>query len=147
MRANTLNFTSTLTLNSIFCLMPTMIDQTLINKWLDAKSDEALKKLLNNEPLSFEDNVSFCLVAQREETRLFRQEMERRFGEMERRFVHVDDEITDIKLEIRELKAQNMETNRRIDDLRKEMVHQTRWMLGGITMIVALAKLFDVLSK
>jgi hypothetical protein len=140
MRANTLNFTSTLTLNSIFCLMPTMIDQTLINKWLDAKSDEALKKLLNNEPLSFEDNVSFCLVAQREETRLFRQEMERRF-------VHVDDEITDIKLEIRELKAQNMETNRRIDDLRKEMVHQTRWMLGGITMIVALAKLFDVLSK
>lgn len=140
-----------------------MIDQTIINKWLDAKSDEALKKLLSHEPLTFEDNMTFCLVGQREELRQFKQDVEKRFGEAEKsvneRFdraekqmrefeKRVEYEFGDMKVAIRELQASNSEMNRRIDDVRKEMVSQTRWMLTGMSFIVALvmalAKIFDM---
>ncbi len=67
-----------------------MIDHSIINKWLEAKSDEALSKLLNKEPLSFEDNFVFCLIGQREEIRQLREEMNERFGAVDKRFGAVD---------------------------------------------------------
>lgn len=148
-----------------------LLDQTILDKWLDAKGDEALKKLLNNEPLTFEDHTVFCLVGQREETRALRLEMERRFeqvdkrfDQIERRFEQVDkrfddgekrweqrfsaleDQITDLKIEVRDVKAELGAINRRIDDIRKEINAQTWKILGLVTLLAALIKLFDVLK-
>jgi hypothetical protein len=131
-----------------------MIDQTIISKWLDAKGDEALQKLLNHEPLTFEDDVVFCLVGQREELRQFKQDMDKRFDRAEQRMKdfeqRVEYEFGDMKVAIRELQASNSELNRRVDDMRKEMVWQTRWMLTGmafiVTLVMALAKIFEMIK-
>lgn len=105
-----------------------------------------MKKLLANEPLTFEDNVVFCLVGQREEHRNSYQRLDKRIDEVAKRLEAMQDEITDVKIEIRDLKVSNMEMVRRMDDIRKEMVIQTRWTIGVITPIITIAKFFDFLK-
>jgi chromosome segregation ATPase len=189
-----------------------MIDQTIINKWLDAKGDEALKKLLSSEPLTFEDDVVFCLVGQREEIRTLHGKIEKSeqrqdermdmlekrmdrfeksineqmdmfgeridrfeagingrmdmFGERMDRFEAgineqmgrfeksinerlslVEDQITDVKIELREVKAELSAMNRRFDDVRKDMIVQTRWTIAIVTLLTVVVKLVDIFVK
>jgi hypothetical protein len=101
-----------------------------INQWVEGLSDIALKKLMSNEPLTFEDNIIFALIGQREEIR------------------KIDYDITDIKIEIKDIHADIKEFRRSNDDLRKEIINQTRWIITAIVALPVLLKLIDaVLGK
>ncbi|TAE30923.1 MAG: hypothetical protein EAZ92_03625 [Candidatus Kapaibacterium sp.] len=110
------------------------MDTKIINQWIEGCSDIALKKLMNNEPLTFEDNIIFALIGQREEIRRIEQKIE-----------DVKDEMTDIKLEIRDMRADIKEFRRTNDDLRKELITQTRWIITAIVAVPVLLKLIDAL--
>lgn len=101
------------------------MDVTIINKWIDERSDAALKKLLNNEPLTFEDNIIFALVGQREEMH------------------RIEEKITDVKLDIRDIKADIKEFKRTNDDLCKEIISQTRWIVSAILALPVILKLIE----
>jgi hypothetical protein len=114
-----------------------MLEETIIAQWLQHRSDIALKKLLDNEPLTFEDDIVMAIIGQREETK-------RLENKMMTRFERVDDEMTDIKLLIRDIQADMKEVRRGLDDARKETINQTRWFIGSLGAMVALMKILDI---
>lgn len=61
-------------------LLQNMIEASIMEQWLTQRSDEALKKLINHEPLTFEDNVVIALVGQHEEIRRLEKKMDDNFA-------------------------------------------------------------------
>jgi hypothetical protein len=113
------------------------MDIKIINQWIEGRSDIALKKLMSNEPLTFEDNIIFALIGQREEMRKVEQDMS-----------NLEHDMTDIKISMRDIQVKLNEYDRRFDDIRKEMTNQTRWVVTAIVAVPVLLKLIDaVLGK
>jgi signal transduction histidine kinase len=123
-----------------------MLEETIIEQWLTQSSDVALQKLLNHEPLTFEDNIVFALVGQREEMK----RMEKKIDGLDKKIDEVRDElkheITDVKIALRDLRVEMNEYRRMSDDLRKSMVDQTRWTVALVALILTLAKVVDFLK-
>jgi hypothetical protein len=121
-----------------------MLEETIIAQWLQYRSDIALKKLLDNEPLTFEDDIVTAIIGQREETKRLENKIMARFERIDAKFERVDGEMTDIKLLIRDMQADMKEIRRGLDDARKETINQTRWFIGSLGAMVALMKILDI---
>jgi len=151
-----------------------MFDETIIARWVEERSSVALKKLLNNEPLSFEDNMIFALVGQREELQRVSKRLEERIDGVEKRIDGVEKRITEVennfekRIDSVEKRIDGVEHSleKRIDGvekrierlesevvlLRKEMIAirqdintLTRWILTAIVGLPVLMKLLDLL--
>jgi hypothetical protein len=59
----------------------------------------------------------------------------------------VEDQITDVKIELREVKSELSPMNRRFDDVRQEMIIQTRWTIAIVTLLTVIVKLVDIFVK
>ena len=121
-----------------------MLEETIIAQWLQHRSDIALKKLLENQPLTFEDDIVMAIIGQREETKRLENKIMARFERVDAKFERVEDEMTDIKLLIRDIQADMKEVRRGLDDARKETINQTRWFIGSLGAMVALMKILDI---
>jgi hypothetical protein len=123
--------------SEISYILEQSMDIKIINQWIEGRSDIALKKLMSNEPLTFEDNIIFALIGQREEMRKVEQDMS-----------NLEHDMTDIKISMRDIQVKLNEYDRRFDDIRKEMTNQTRWVVTAIVAVPVLLKLIDaVLGK
>jgi hypothetical protein len=138
-----------------------MLEETIIEQWLTQRSDVALQKLLNHEPLTFEDNIVFALVGQREEIKRLEKKIDTIRDELGKKIDSNQDalgkkidtihdelkhEITDVKIALRDLRVEMNEYRRVSDDLRKSMVDQTRWTVALVALILTLAKVVDFLK-
>lgn len=127
-----------------------MLEETIIEQWLTQRSDAALQKLLNHEPLTFEDNIVFALVGQREEMKHLEKKIDTIRDELGKKIDSNQDElkheITDVKIALRDLRVEMNEYRRVSDDLRKSMVDQTRWTVALVALILTLAKIVDFLK-
>ncbi|TAE21775.1 MAG: hypothetical protein EAZ92_16490 [Candidatus Kapaibacterium sp.] len=122
-----------------------MFDQSILEKWLEERSNIALKKLVDHEPLTFEDNIVFSMVGLREEMRRMEKRMDERFERNESAMKELKQEVNDLRREMGDLR-------REVGDLRKEMIGMrqdittlTRWILTVIVAVPVLMKLLDVI--
>ncbi len=111
-----------------------------MEQWLTQRSDEALRKLINHEPLTFEDNVVIALVEQRKEIRDLQPYRSSHFPSLSRYHrIFLNDEIRLLNLEICALRRTN-------EDLRKTMFQQKRLTIGLIAFVVVLSEIVSFLK-
>jgi len=109
-----------------------MFDETIIARWVEERSSVALKKLLNNEPLSFEDNMIFALVGQREEMQRVSKRLEERIDGVEKRMERLENEVVLLRKEM--------------IAIRQDINTVTRWILTAIMGLPVVMKLLDLLT-
>jgi predicted nucleic acid-binding Zn-ribbon protein len=109
-----------------------MFDETIIARWVEERSSVALKKLLNNEPLSFEDNMIFALVGQREEMQRVSKRLEERIDGVEKRMERLENEVVLLRKEM--------------IAIRQDINTLTRWILTAIVGLPVVMKLLDLLT-
>jgi chromosome segregation ATPase len=122
-----------------------MIDQSILDRWLNERSDIALQKLLRQEPLTFEDNIVFAVVGLREEMRRMEKRIDDRFTLQDERFERNETSIREVKQEIVELRKEMGELRKEIMSLRQDITTLTRWILTVLIAVPVFMKLLDVL--
>jgi hypothetical protein len=71
-----------------------------------------------------------------------------RFEEkVNRKLILIEEQIIAIKIELREVKSELSAMNRRFDDVRKDMIVQTRWTIAIVTLLTVVVKLVDIFVK
>jgi len=151
-----------------------MLDEAILTRWIEQRSTIALQKLLHNEPLTFEDNVIFGLVGQREELHRLEQRLNERFEQVNKRFELQDQRISErfelqdqriserFELQDQRFKQQEkrferverqlerMEDSieylcRELNDTRREILVYTRWTLTAIIAVPVVTKIVEAL--
>ena len=97
------------------------MNETIIQQWIDQRSTIALQKMLNHEPLTFEDNVVFGLLGNREELQRLEKRMDERFKRVEERFERVDERFKRMEERIDERFERVDERFKQMDERFKQM--------------------------
>jgi chromosome segregation ATPase len=133
-----------------------MFDEAILTRWIEERSDIALKKLMNHEPLTFEDNMIFALVGQCEEMKRFEKRVDEKFARVDERFgyfeqridekfARVDEKFARVDADIADLKREMVELRKEMVGIRQDINTLTRWILTAIVAVPVLMKLLDVL--
>ncbi len=122
-----------------------MLDQSILEKWLEERSNIALKKLVEHEPLTFEDNIVFSMVGLREEMRRMEKRMDERFERNESAIKELKQEVNDLRREMGDLRREVSDLRKEMIGMRQEITTLTRWILTVIVAVPVLMKLLDVI--